>query len=282
VITLSVLNRKGGVGKTTVATNIVQALGLLEKKVLVIDNDEQANMGFSLGVETIPEVNLSNVYRDTSLTLQAIYSTRIESVDIIPGSPKLSLLRPNRQVLKDILSNPILHENYEYCVIDNGPSLDELTLGAVEASDHFIIPVIPDTFAVQGLISLMNNFESRGIDTKKVHILVNRFQQNTLSNVCHKVIVSTYQGKVLKSVIPNDNSLSEMVAKGKSLLLSKSKSKSVVPFLQLIMELFNFGLDDMMEKLKEARDKAKKENYEKNLAPRVFKAGEKAKMKANV
>jgi chromosome partitioning protein len=276
LITLCVLNRKGGVGKTTIATNLVQALGLLEKRVLVIDNDEQANMSFSLGIKKEPEVNLASVYKDPSVILGSIYSTRLETVDIIAGSPRLATLRPNRNLLKEALSNQVIKDNFEYVVIDNGPSLDEMTLGAIEASDHYIIPVIPDTFAVQGLISLMKNFESKGIDTNKVHILVNRYQQTILSKMSHDFLCATYDNKVLKSIIPQDNSLAVMVAQGKSLLLSKSTSKSVVPFLELIMELFNFNIDEMMAKLKEVREKAKKENFEKNLAPRIYKSGRKA------
>jgi chromosome partitioning protein len=282
MITVSVLNRKGGVGKTTIASNIVQALGLLERKVLVIDNDEQGNMGFSLGITQVPEINLANVYKDPSVVLKAIYSTRLETVDIIAGSPRLSLMRPSRNALKDILSNETIKNHYDYCVIDNGPSLDELTLSAVEASSHYIIPVIPDTFAVQGLISLVKIFEEKEIDTNKIHILINRYQENMLNKMCCDFVVNTYQSKVLKTKIPNDNALTEMVAKGKCILLSKSTSKSVVPFLELLVELFNFNVDGMMIKLKDVREKAKREVFEKHLAPRMFRAGQNKTLETQV
>jgi chromosome partitioning protein len=273
MITVSVLNRKGGVGKTMIASNIVQALGLLEKKVLVIDNDEQVNMGFSLGITEEPEQNIATVYKDPSTVLNAVFSSRLETVDIIAGSPKLSLMRPNRSALREILSNQTLQSNYDYCIIDNGPSLDELTLSAVEASSHYIIPVIPDTFAVQGLMSLVKTFEEKKIDTTKIHILINRYQKNMLNNMCCDFIKNTYQEKVLKTKIPNDNALAEMVAKGKFILLSKSNGKSVIPFLELLIELFNFNIDEMMAKLKEVREKAKRETFEKYLAPRKFQPG---------
>lgn len=282
MITVSVLNRKGGVGKTTIGSNIVQALGLLEKKILVIDNDEQGNMGFSLGITQVPEISLAEVYKDPSLALKAIYSTRLDTVDIIAGSPRLSLMRPSRNALKDILNNETIKSHYEYCVVDNGPSLDELTLSAVEASSHYIVPVIPDTFAVQGLISLVKIFEDKEIDTRKIHILVNRYQENMLNKVCCDFIVNTYGTKVLKTKIPNDSALTEMVAKGKSILLSKSTSKSVVPFLELLVELFNFNVDAMMIKLKAVREKAKMEVFEKHLAPRMFKPGQKRTIEAHV
>jgi chromosome partitioning protein len=273
MITVSVLNRKGGVGKTMIASNIVQALGLLEKKVLVIDNDEQVNMGFSLGITKVPEQNISTVYKDPSTVLNAVFSSRLESVDIIAGSPKLSLMRPNRSALKEILNNQTLQSNYDYCIIDNGPSLDELTLSAVEASSHYIIPVIPDTFAVQGLMSLVKTFEEKKFDTTKIHILINRYQKNMLNNMCCDFIKNTYQEKVLKTKIPNDNSLAEMVAKGKFILMSKSNSKSVVPFLELLIELFNFNIDEMIAKLSEVREKAKQETFDKYLAPKKFQPG---------
>lgn len=274
MVTVSVLNRKGGVGKTTVASNIVQALGLLEKKVLVIDNDEQSNMGFSLGITKVPEMNLATVYKNPEQVLNSILSTRIDTVDIIAGSPKLSLMRPNRNALKDILNNETIQKHYDYCVIDNGPSLDELTLSAVEASSHYIVPVIADTFAVQGLISLIKIFEDKEIDLSKIHVLINRFQKsNTLNKMCSDFIINTYQERVLKTKIPNDNSLAEMVAKGKCILLSKTKSLSVAPFLELIMELFNFNIDEIMTKIQIVREKAKRENFEKNLAPNMFKPG---------
>jgi hypothetical protein len=96
--------------------------------------------------------------------------------------------------------------------------------------------------------------------------------------MCCDFIKNTYQEKVLKTKIPNDNALAEMIAKGKFILLSKTKGKSVIPFLELLIELFNFNLDEMMAKLVEVREKAKRETFEKYLAPNMFQPG----MKKNI
>jgi chromosome partitioning protein len=284
MLVISMMNKKGGVGKTTVASNLAQVLGLIDKKVLCIDNDEQHNLSASLGIKKLPESGLADVYDNPSdlVISRSVVSTFIENVDCICGGDRLSKVKPRKDALIELFKNSLLQSvGYDFVIIDNSPATDAKSIAAIAASDVFIIPVQLKYFAISGLNEMVKKLESEGVDKSKIVILRNEWRKFTNYQAASMAVQNMYPENCLETMIPYDDALNECVVDGKSLLMSKSKAKSAEPFLKLIVELFGMSVDDIFNVLTTKRNNMKKENIKK-LQPYWFKpkmslAGEVAK-----
>ena len=154
---IAIANQKGGVGKTTTTVNLAASLGVLEKKVLLIDADPQANATSGLGID-VQEVELGTyqLLEHTISAQEAIVSTNSPNVDIIPAHIDLVAIeielvdkQYREYMLKEALK-PIV-DSYDYILIDCAPSLGLLTLNALTAAHSVIIPIQCEYFALEGL-----------------------------------------------------------------------------------------------------------------------------------
>ena len=243
---IGVANQKGGVGKTTTAVNLAAALGVLEKKVLLIDADPQANATSGLGIE---EVNYStyNLLDHSADVKDCIQKTSSPNLDLVPShidlvAAEIELVdRDKREyMLKKALEE--VKSEYDYIIIDCAPSLGLITVNALTAADSVIIPIQCEYFALEGLGKLLNTVKN----VQKIHnydldiegLLLTMYDSRLrLSNQVVEEVNTHFPEMVFETVISRNVRLSEAPSFGESILMYDAESKGAIQYIQLAEEV---------------------------------------------
>ncbi|WP_124639950.1 ParA family protein [Amniculibacterium aquaticum] len=243
---IGVANQKGGVGKTTTAVNLAAALGVLEKKVLLIDADPQANATSGLGVEEV-QYSTYNILEHSVETEKCIQKTTSPNVDIIPShidlvAAEIELVdKENREyMMRESLAT--VSDDYDFVIIDCAPSLGLITVNALTAADAVIIPIQCEYFALEGLGKLLNTIKTvQNIHNKNLDIeglLLTMYDPRLrLSNQVVEEVKSHFPEMVFDTIISRNVRLSEAPSFGESILMYDAESKGAIQYLQLAEEV---------------------------------------------
>lgn len=253
---IAIANQKGGVGKTTTTVNLAASLGVLEKKVLLIDADPQANASSGLGVDVESvTVGTYQLLEHTATAAASIVKTSSPNVDLIPSHIDLVAIEielvevENREYMLKKALEPVV-DLYDYILIDCAPSLGLLTLNALTAAHSVLIPIQCEYFALEGLGKLLNTVKS----IQKVHnsdldiegLLLTMFDSRLrLSNQVVEEVRKHFSEMVFETIIQRNVRLSEAPSFGESIIKYDASSKGAANYLNLAEELLKKNKDSI-------------------------------------
>tara|TARA_B100001250_G_C19641480_1_gene718486 strand:+ start:205 stop:999 length:795 start_codon:yes stop_codon:yes gene_type:complete len=246
---ISIVNQKGGVGKTTTAVNLSASLGVLEKNILLIDADPQANATSALGIMLTQDQQKKTIYEVLE------HSTDINNTIIPTNSPNLKIIPSNIDLVGaeiELVNHPerekmlfqqleIIKSDYDFIIIDCPPSLGLITLNCLCASNSVLIPIQCEYFALEGLGKLMHtihkiqNFHNTQLSIEGLLLTMYDSRLRLSNNVIEEVKMH-FGDIVFDTIIQRNVRLSEATGFGKSIIKYDANCRGAINYLNLAKE----------------------------------------------
>lgn len=247
---ISIVNQKGGVGKTTTAVNLAAGLGILGKRTLLIDIDPQGNSTSGYGIsKRDTKLNSYHLLTNAAKIDSVIIKTEFSNVDVIPSGMDLAgaeiemIDLDNREsVLKMAVAN--VYNDYDYILLDCPPSLSLITLNALVASDRVLVPIQCEYYALEGLSQLMSTVrlvkQKYNPELELEGVLLTMFDGRL--NLTQQVVGEVkrfFPRKVFATVIPRTVRLSEAPSFGQPIQYYDKGNKGAIAYNTLAEEIVN-------------------------------------------
>jgi chromosome partitioning protein len=251
---IAACNQKGGVGKTTTCVNTSAALAAMEKKVLLVDMDPQANATQGMGFT--PQDSDDDIYDILTEAEGEIDKARVRHFIKPTSMPFLELLPCSRSLAGlevQLISQPLrekrlmrvlekVRDDYDFIFIDSPPSLSMLTLNVLTAADTVMIPIQCEYYALQGLAELLNTIRlvQQNLNPKlsiEGALLTMYDSRLNLSKQVAEDVQSTFSEKVFKTIIPRSVKLSEAPSFGQPIILYDALSSGAMRYMELAKEI---------------------------------------------